>query len=302
MKKVLAILLAVAMVMALAACGAKTEEDTTVAPETEATEVETTEATTEATTAAEPVTDENGEVVTDANGEAVTLAPETTEAPKAPETTAEILAYYNANINAAYDAKVGFDKERSTDNEKMDAKGLVNTSAIKDLIYQFMGIGSANKYTESVAKGKWDSDSLKHFLRKSTLTEADLTNAAITSDGKNYTIVFDVKSGSSKGGKEGNPNNSPIDKCGICVGDTDKGCFDHKTGPVIYDAIDDVYGSALIKENTSNCKVTAVFDIATGRIVTLTVQFDISCYIDVGIAGSGTATGTSHIVYKNFKY
>lgn len=295
MKKVLAMLLALAMVMALAACGGKTQEDTTAAPEADTSAVveDTTAAPAVEDTTAAPVAEDS----TAAEGES-TPAEDTTAA-KAPETKAEILEYYNKTLAAAYDAKVGFEKERTTDNENMDAGVALKT--FKGLVYEFMGIGSENKYTENVTKGKWETETKKHYLRKSTLTEADLTNATITSDGKNYTIVLNIKNGSSKGAKTGSFNNSPIDKSGMCVGDEDKSYFDHKTGLVIYDAIDDTFAGADIQESYSNGKATAVVDIATGNLVKLAVEYDISCAIDIGI-GTGTATGTTHIIYKNFKY
>ncbi|MBO5410420.1 MAG: hypothetical protein J6A60_04095 [Clostridia bacterium] len=301
MKKILALLLALAMLFSFAACGGNTEEETT-APAAE----ETTEAPVDETQA--PVADVTegvapSEGATAAEGETLAegeTAPEATTPAieKAPETTEEIIALYNSTINKAYDAKVGFNKERYTDNEALNAGFLLKTFG--DLIYSFMGIGAENKYTMDVTKGQWESDVPHHYLRKSTLTAADVTNAKCTeADGK-YTIVLDVKPGSSKASKSEKVNNSPIDKCGICVGDEDKSYFDHKTAPVIYSAIGEVLSSAVIEESYKNAKVVAVIDGATGNLVSLTVEFDISVVIDA--AGGGNATGTTHVFYKNFKY
>ncbi|MBQ8014827.1 MAG: hypothetical protein IJ264_01415, partial [Clostridia bacterium] len=218
----------------------------------------------------------------------------------APATTEEIITLYNKAVNSAYNAKAGFEKERTADNENLNTSGALG--AFKDLVYQFMGIGAENKYTESVTKGNWDSDLPHHYLRKSTLTAADVTNATCAEKNGQYTVVLSVKGGSSKGSESEKYTNAPIDKCGICVGDEDKGYYDHKTGPVIYDALDDIYGSAVIEEKYDNAKVTAVIDAATGNLVNLTVEYDITCTIDVGIVGSGDASGTAHILYKNFKY
>lgn len=321
MKKILAILLAAALLFSFAACGKEdtTAEDTTTAA---AEDVETTvaDAIEEETTiadAAEETTAADAEATTVADAEATTVAGEeattaanaettatavatTAAAMKAPQTKAEILAAYNNAVNSAYNAKAGFDKERYADNANLDAKGAL--SALTDVVYTFMGIGEGNEYTEKVEKGKWDSDLPHHYLRKSTLTEADLTNATCKESGGKYTIVLSVKGGTSKGSKDEKFTKAPIDKCGICVGDEDKGYYDHKTGPVIYDALDDIYGSAIIEESYDNAKVTAVVDAATGHIVSLTVEYDITCSINVGIVGSGNATGTAHILYKNFKY
>ncbi len=314
MKKILAILLAAALLFSFAACGKEdttpdettTAADTTVAEDTTAAEDvdapvadDTTAADAEATTA-EGETEASTEAV---SGEATTAEGETTTAAApaaAPQTKAEILAVYNKAVNSAYDAKAGFSKERTADNEKLETKGALG--AFKDLVYQFMGIGAENKYTENVTKGNWDSDKNHHYLRKSTLTEADLTSATCKENGGKYTIVLGVKGGTSKGSEAEKYTKAPIDKCGICVGDEDKGYYDHKTGPVIYDALDDIYGSAIIDESYNNAKVTAVVDAATGHLVSLTVEYDITCTIDVGLVGSGNASGTAHIIYKNFKY
>ncbi len=304
MKKILAILLAAALLFSFAACGqeekpeetttttAAVEEDTTVA----AIEEDTTAAAVEEDTTAAPVEGES----TTAADETTTAAAETTTAvpAAAPATKDEIIAYYNKTINDAYAAKVGFNKERYTDNETLNAGFLLKTFG--DLIYSFMGIGAENRYTMDVTKGQWESDVPHHYLRKSTLTAADVTAAKCTESNGKYTITLDVKPGNSKASKDEKYNNSPIDKCGICVGDADKSYFDHKTAPVIYSAIGEVLSSAVIEESYKNAKVVAVVDVATGHLVSLTVEFDIDVVIDA--AGGGNATGKTHILYKNFKY
>lgn len=306
MKKILALILAAALLFSFAACGkddttadtttttAAEEIDTTAAADDVIAPVDDTTAAVEDTTAA-PVEGET--TVAPVEGETTTVAEETT-APAAPATTEEIVAYYNNAINAAYAAKVGFNKERYTDNEALNAGFLLKTFG--DLIYSFMGIGIENKYTMDVTKGQWESDVPHHYLRKSTLSAADVTKAACTENNGKYTITFNVKPGNSKASKTEKYNNSPIDKCGICVGDADKSYFDHKTGPVIYSAIGDVLSSAVIEESYSNAKIVAVIDAATNHLVSLTVEYDINVVIDA--VGGGNATGQTHIFYRNFKY
>lgn len=286
MKKIFAILLTLALVLSFAACGSKPAE----APE-ETTVEETTVAVEETTAAVEETT---------LPEESETVAEETTaDEVKAPETTEEIIAFYNNAVNSAFDAKAGFSKERYCDNEKMDAG--VALQAFKSLVYKFMGIGSDNVYTENVTKGNWDSDAKKNYLRKSTLSAADVTSATCTLDGDEYEIVIKVKGGSSQGSKSNKFTNAPIDKCGICVGNEDKGYYDHKTGEVIYDAIDDTYAGATIKESYSNAVIKAEVNAETGKLEELNVDYDIAVDIDIGI-GKGTATGKSHISYDDFKY
>lgn len=297
MKKILSLVLAFSMLFCFAACGDNTgDETTTTAAETESDVVDTTVAAVESTAA-------NSEA---ASTEAVSAADESTTAAEstapaitaAPTETADIIALYNDTINKAYNAKVGFNKERYTDNETLNAGFLLKTFG--DVVYKFMGIGAENRYTMDVTKGQWESDVPHHYLRKSTLSASDVTKATCVADGNQYTITMYVKNGSSKASKDTKYNNSPIDKCGICVGDADKSYFDHKTAPVIYSAVGEILSSAVIEESYSNAKIVAVIDAATGNLVKLTVEFDINVIIEA--AGGGNATGTTHILYKNFKY
>ncbi len=292
MKKFLAILLALALVFSFAACA---KDDETPAETTPPTTDEfdaffgDTDDTPDVTDApAEPVTGEDGSVV------------ETEPAAPVPSTVEEIVAAYNNAVNSAVAAEAGFDKERMTDNEEIVGGGVV-FSAAKDLIYQFMGVGSDNVYTENVAKGNWESDPKMHYLRNSTLTAGDVTEATCRENDGKYLIVLKVKDGSSRGSEGEKYTNAPIDKCGICVGNEDKGYFDHKTGEVIYDALAGTYAGADIQEEYSNATVSAIVDVATGNIISLKVEFDIDVAIDIDIT-SGTATATTHITYKNFKY
>lgn len=300
MKKILALMLALAMLLSFAACGGNTEDTTTTTAAEEVTDeaVDTSDATDSAAVDG-TASSEDASADPSAADESTTEAGTTLPAiEKVPATTAEILALYNKTINDAYAKKVGFNKERYTDNETLNAGFLLKTFG--DLIYQFMGIGAENRYTMDVTKGQWTDDVPHHYLRKSTLTEADLTGAKCTENNGKLTIVLDVKPGNSKASKTEKYNNSPIDKCGICVGDADKSYFDHKTAPVIYSAIGEVLSSAVIEESYSDAKVVAVIDAATGNLVSLTVEFNIDVVIDA--AGGGNATGKTHIFYKNFKY
>ena len=300
MKKLIALLLAAALLCSFAACSK--EEPAPVPSTTDefdifAAELDNAPANTEAPVV---VTDASGNDVTDASGNAVTEAPVTEAAKPTPATKAEILEVYNNAINSAYDAKAGFTKERSTDNEKIEGGGAI-FSAAKSLIYKFMGVGADNKYTENVTKGNWESEANMHYLRKSTLTEADVTSATCQEGNGKYLIVLEVKGGSSRGSEGEKYTNAPIDKCGICGGNEDKGYYDHKTGEVIYDALAGTYAGADIQESYDNAKISAIIDAETGEITNLKVEFDIDVKIDIKLT-SGTATASTHIVYKDFVY
>lgn len=303
MKKLLAVLLALAMLTVLVSCGAKTgADDTTTAAPDESTEEIVTEESTEAPAESETSKqDETSEEATTAEGESKeeTEKEEETEKAKVPETKEEILAAYNDAVNGAVKAKAGFNKERYTDNANYDMSVVLNT--FKSLVEKFIGIGDKNKYTETVTKGQWASDTQHQYLRNSTLTAGDITNATIKEDGKYYIVTLDIKGASSVGNKNSRQSSGPIDKCGICVGNEDKNYYDHKSGPVIYDAIGGTFENAEIKESYSNAKAVAKIDSETGNLVNLTVTFNIKVDIS-GVGGSGTATGTTHVIYKDFKY
>lgn len=298
MKRVIALILAGMLVFSLTACGGnETAETTTEAIETEAEVIEP-----DVNANETPAVDATEAPAADAT-EAVSGAEETTAAeettlPAAPATAEEIVAYYNNAVNKAYAAKVGFHKERYTDNEQLNAGFLLKTFG--DLVYSFMGIGAENKYIMDVTKGQWESDVPHHYLRKSTLSTSDITKATCTENNGKYTITMNVKGGTSKASKTESWTKAPIDKCGICVGDLDKSYFDHKTAPVIYAAVGQVVSGAVIEESYDNATIVAVIDAATGHLVSLTVEFDIDVVIDV--AGGGNASGTAHILYNNFKY
>ncbi len=304
MKKLIALLLATALLCSFAACS-KDPAPAAVPSTTDefdifAAELEGDDTAEETQTVV--VTDVAGNAVTDAAGNAVTdvETEPTKEVKPAPVTAAEILEVYNTAVNSAYDAKAGFTKERSTYNEQISGGGVI-FSAAKDLIYKFMGVGANNKYTEEVAKGNWESEANKHYLRKSTLTEADITNASCQEGNGKYLIVIDVKGGTSRGSEGEKYTNAPIDKCGICVGNEDKGYYDHKTGEVIYDALAGTYAGADISESYKNAKISAIVDAETGNLQSLKVEFDIDVKIDIKLT-AGTATASTNVVYRDFKY
>lgn len=110
MKKFFAILLTLALVFSLAACGAK-DDNTTTATETTTEEVVTEEAST--TEATEPSTDESkpeGRAAEESSTEAEESTEEETEKEKAPSTKEEIVAAYAAVMNQAKKDAPGFKK------------------------------------------------------------------------------------------------------------------------------------------------------------------------------------------------
>lgn len=314
--KLAALILALAMVFSFAACkkdetpdtgndttaeapvdGDNVSDDNTAAPE------ETSGEAVSGDESTEPASEGSSEASTDKSNSskpAATAPIVTAAGNKAPSSTADILKYYNASTGAAFSGKVGFTKHRETKNEQIEANALVKS--FKSLIYKFMGIGADNAYNTTVTKGQWDTDARKQYLRTSTLGTGDVTSATCKQSGSNYIITIKVKDGKSYAAKGTATCSAPLDKTGICVGDEDKGYYDHKRASCIYDAISGTYGNAKVSESYSGAVVTATIEAATGHLVKLDISFNISVTIDLGALGNPTATGTSVVNYSNFKY
>ncbi len=304
MKKFAAIIITLAMLLALASCGTKTETETTKAEEIteEITEATDTTVVSDEVKEDSTVTEEStSEAVTDKKEDATNSSEkeEATSKLFVPSTKAEIISVYNDAINNAYNKKAGFKKNRYTNNAQFDMS--LALKAFKSLVEKFVGIGEENKYSETVTKGKWDEDTKRYYLRKSTLTENEIESATVKEDGKYYIVTLNIAEGNSIGNKDTQTTSAPLDKCGICVGNEDKNYYDHKTAEVIYDAIAGTYEGASIKESYTNAKAVAKINAETGELVSLTVTFDITVGIDISI-GSGTASGTTHVQYSDFKY
>ncbi len=219
--------------------------------------------------------------------------------PSKPADGVQALQYYNEAIDKAVNSKTGYRKTRISDNDKLEGSSALQ--AMKDLLYGFMGIGAENSYTETVENGKWGSVA---FLVKSRLTAADVTSAICTESGANYVITLKLKNGASSANKSNptTPANSALDKCGICVGAEDKGYFDHKTASVIYDAIAGTYAGAEVKENYTNATVVATVNSATGKLVSLTVEWNQAATLSKLAGMSATASCKVHVKYMDFKY
>lgn len=301
--RLLALTVAAIMLFSLAACSGSTDETTTAA-ETEAlTEVvseqesasQDSSAQTEAAVS-EPLSPEaavSEPLSTEAAGETTTAAKK-----ELPKTTEEILALYNASSAALVKNKVAFSKTRETKEGTYDAGIALRT--FKGLVYQFMGIGSDNIYTKDVAK---NDDSYEKYAKASTLGIGDIKSATVKESGTNYIVTINIKDGSSSVTEGGSIKiNAPLDKSGISAGKDDKDYYDHKTAQNVYDAIDDVASGATIVEKYSNAVLVATIDSATGNIIGITVTFDIEYSLDHVMGSSGNATGTSTVIFKNFKW
>lgn len=222
MKKILAVLLAVSMLLAFAACGGKEKEETTTVPvETtedpfavlEETEAPATEIATEA-----PAVDESEVAVSDpteAASEAAS-AEETTEAANAmPEGKEAIVAYFNTAVNSAKKDSKSIKSNymiHAVAGEVTGVPGVIDTvlGGTGNFISGFMGPD------DSKANVTWTSAADKNAFFPvegetwaSKLTAADVKDAKIVEkDGKwiiRLTTVADGKSADIAHGKGHNP-------------------------------------------------------------------------------------------------
>lgn len=289
--RLLALAIALTLVASLCACSGGKQDVTTTA-----------EQLTEETTLAQETTvtaaDVGDETETTAAGETSAADETTAAALPMPTTEEEILTYYNTATANAANAKVAFSKTRSTTEGSYDAGVVLKT--FKGLVYQFIGIGADNVYTKDVAR---NDENYSRYLKASTLTKSDIKEASIKQSGADYIITIKVKDGGSSitDGKNFK-NNSPLDKSGIGVGMNDKDYYDHKTAENVYDAIDEVGSEATIVEKYSGAVITATVDSATGNLKGMTVKYDISFDISKVLGSGGTATGTTTVEYKSFKW
>ena len=321
MKKLLALLMAGIMLVSFAACGGNGEEETTTNPEEITTEApanaddvteEATEGEAETEIVTEIVTDDEGnteivtEIVTEEKTEKEEEEKPSEDKPAKVEdpskwSTAEVLIYYQDATAKVVSQKPGYTKTRSAVDKGYKAGAVL--SAFKGEVFKFLGIGAENKFEEKVAKGtNTNDDKCGAYLNKSTLTASDVTSATAVKSGSNYVITISgIKAGSSQteGGKN-TKNNTPIDKSGICVGTTDRGGFDHKTAAIVYDALDDIASGLTMYEKSSNGKVVATIDAATGEITKLVITWDVSAEISKVYGSEATLAATTTVTYTNF--
>ncbi len=334
MKKFLALLMAAAMLFSFAACGddKKDGETTTETTTAESVAAGSEEETTADTTSEEEeevteevtevVTDKDGEAVTDKEGHAVTekvtkkrtekqtkrteektskkqTTPVKTEDPSK-WSTAKVLEYYQTATAKVVSSKPGYTKTRSSTLNGYKAGAILTAS--KSLVLKFLGVGDENKFEAKVTKGTNTTDTkCGDFLRKSTLTTSDVNSAKAVKNGSNYVITISIKNGSSSiSGGSNAKNNSPLDKCGICVGETDRSGYDHKTSIICYNALKDIASGMVMSEKTSNCKAVATVNAATGEISKLVVSWDASAEISKVYGSEATLSASTTVTYSGF--
>ena len=206
MKKIIAILAALSLIASLAACGAKTDDETTTEPTSE--DVVTTEAptesdteapeesTTEATEAPEESTTEAEESKKDDEKEDKTEKESTTEAKKAPQTKEEIVAYFNEASN-----KIKTDAKSATRNySKIRLAGSTTLPSWVNTVARVVG-GADSFIDDQLTKNSKGSETFTGAQIKSTypvenesyaskLTPADVQSATCKENNGKYTITI----------------------------------------------------------------------------------------------------------------
>ncbi len=296
MKKLLAILLAAAMLFAFAACGDNTEDTTTTtAPAVEDTTaaVEDTTAAVEDTTAA--VVEDTTAAVEDTTAavEDTTLAEGETAAPAADMTKAEFVAFlnaetakaakgsYNYNRTCAYTDPI--DVGDSTEALNKVIKMVDENSDLSSVVGGFLGIGTKKG---SFPKDTPDED---YQLKATKLTEADLGNFKAANGVYTFTLA-----------NAANPkktNATPLHRF----------TNDFITHEEVDTSIKDTAGS-LIKLNSTDVDYTNIkvkVTVADGKITAISYQYDFAATLQVKIlVGNVNGDGAAHTTgdYTNIKY
>ncbi len=244
MKKVLAILLTLAMVLAFAACGAE-EETTTAAPE-ESTSEEATEEATEATSeeATEEATEATSEEATSEEASEEESSEETTEASKGLNSTnaAEVVAYYNAAH-----AETNKQKIKINGSNKMKLDGDITADG---------GLGTVLKLIMPVIEKTLERNSSTQdcLPGQGKILASDCASAKATS--KNGITTIYIKLKDQTDGPNADPNTAgPVARGISTLGDVERAI--NELGAEVYSGkenikltYNDAYIEATIDENT----------------------------------------------------
>ena len=287
MKKILALMLVLALALSLAACGADKGGETTTVPEAvtdEVTEADTTAAPADDTTAAPA--DDTTAAVTEAASEATTEATTeaasetTTEAKKAPQTKEEIIAYFNTAVNGV---KSGA-KSAVHHYSKISLAGSTTLPGVLNGVLKLLG--GADKFLGDQlaknSKGKEVFNGSSAIQGRfpvegeswaSKLTESDVKSATCEEkDGKYYITIITLSDGKTANFQHGQGH---VPKA-----------FNAVLPGVVNDNIPGV-ATSLVGTATMNypsSKASIVVDIETGHV--LTADYDLYWTINFDKAGA----------------
>ena len=295
MKKLLAILLAAAMLFAFAACGDNTEdtttttapvaEDTTAAVEDTTAAVEDTTAAVEDTTAAVEDTTAAVEDTTLAEGET------TAAAPAADMTKAEFVAFLNAETAKAAKGSYNYNRNCSYTSpvDVGGATGILNgiisaideNSSLDTVVGDFLGIG--------VKKGTMPKDGLKddYQIKATKLTEADLGNFKAANGVYSFTLANATNPKKT--------NATPFSRF----------TNDFITHEEVVDGIAGFTTAITVNDTTVNYKdIKVTVTVADGKITNIkySYAFDAVLVLKAGIKITGKGAAVTKAEFSNIKY
>ncbi|MBR5113440.1 MAG: hypothetical protein IK097_08480, partial [Clostridia bacterium] len=285
MKKIIAIIMAVSMLLALAACGAKQEDETTTGTTAEIT-TEITESETEASSG-EDKTEE-----ADVTAESTDESEESTEEgeKKKPETKAEILAVYAEVMNKVKKDAPGFTK---VEYQELPEEGRVITSG-KTLLSAGLSVASnfmtskedAEKKPDVYPKGNDMNDfPIRNTPKGCMLEDPDFLKVAKYEELPNGNVRITLVTGTEKNPEPAahGASTAPSKTGGIITPISKKEIDEKLNGGIVSAVFKDVNYSLTFHD----CESVLTFNPENNRVVSLTQTTRVS------ISGSGKSLGTT---------
>ncbi len=295
MKKILALLLAFAMLFAFAACGGNEEPETTTAPVADATDAPAVD---------DPATDAPAVDAPSADAPAVddpsaadpsAADPSAPAAPAGEMTAAQFVAFYNAESAKAAKGSYKYNRTCSYVNP-IDVGNMTNAlnkvikmvdenSDLNSVVGGFLGIG--NK-TGNFPKDDPDDD---YQIKAAKLTEADLQNFKYDAATGTYSFTLANAANPKK------TNATPISRF----------MNDFITHEEVDSGIKDAAGNLIKLTSTdvkySNIKVTV--KVANGKIAEIGYQYDFAATLSLSIIGgkvNGSGSAKTTGAFTNIAY
>ena len=285
MKKIIAIIMAVSMLLALAACGAKQEDETTTGTTAETT-TEITESETEATSG-EDKTEE-----ADVTAESIDESEESTEEgeKKKPETKAEILAVYAEVMNKVKKDAPGFTK---VEYQELPEEGRVITSG-KTLLSAGLSVASnfmtskedAEKKPDVYPKGNDMNDfPIRNTPKGCMLEDPDFLKVAKYEELPNGNVRITLVTGTEKNPEPAahGASTAPSKTGGIITPISKKEIDEKLNGGIVSAVFKDVNYSLTFHD----CESVLTFNPENNHVVSLTQTTRVS------ISGSGKSLGAT---------
>ncbi len=287
MKKLLALLMALALVFSLAACGGKDEPETTTAPDV------TEDVANDETTAAADETTAAVDETTAAADETTTAVDETTAvAPGAEMTAAEFAAFFNAETakiaksgKYSYNRVCAYTKNIDVGGATGILNGIISAidenSNLDTVVGDFLGIGTKKG---TLPKDDVDSD---YKIKATSLQAGDL--GSFKASNGTYTFTLANATNPKK------TNATPISRF----------TNDFITHEEVVSGIADFTTAIKVDSTTVNYKnIKVTVTVADGKITSITYSyaFDAQLTLKAGIKINGTGAATTNGAFTGISY